>query len=49
VAAAAALRGRSRRLARRAALWSVVAALVLLGIYFYFAYSRSVTPLRVGG
>ena len=34
---------------RRAALWLLVAAVVLGGVYFYFAYSRSVTPLRVGG
>jgi hypothetical protein len=30
-------------------VWLVVAAVVVLGVYFYFAYSRSVTPLRVGG
>jgi hypothetical protein len=29
----------------RLALWALFAALLLLGIYFYFRYSRGITPL----
>jgi len=38
---------RRRRSLRRAIVWSALGLLVLLGVYFYFAYSRGVTPLRL--
>ena len=37
----------ARRRARRIATWAVCAALVLLGLYLYFAEPRSGIPLRV--
>ena len=40
-------RPRVRRPGRRWIAWIAVAALALLGLYFYFVYARGIVPLRV--
>ena len=47
-AADAAQRAPARGTARRIVAFTVVVAILLLGLISYFAYARSVVPLRVG-